>query len=153
MLEHTVDDRVCVEEMVRVLRPGGRLVVHTAPNVWWDRYAYPVVRLVRRIMGQGKLYPRDPRAIVPANLDVHVNEQSPRSLRRVLRRAGFSTTVWLDTPPQNRDEGVLLAGARHILFNWVPFRWLFEREVFAIAWRDGAEASAVDTADRWIKKR
>jgi hypothetical protein len=41
--------------------------------------------------------------------------------------------VWLDTPPQHRDEGVLFQVARHILFNWLPFRWFFEREVFAVA--------------------
>jgi hypothetical protein len=51
----------------------------------------------------------------------------------VLRRAGFRAQVWLDTPPQNRGEGPLLAAARYILFNWPPFRWFFEREVFAVA--------------------
>ena len=38
-------------EVRRVLRPDGRLIVHTAPNVWYDRYAYPVVRWVRTAMG------------------------------------------------------------------------------------------------------
>ena len=117
----------------RVLRPDGRLVIHTAPNVWYDQYAYPLVRLVRTLTGQGASYPKDPRAIVSANLDVHVNEQSVTSLRRVLRKAGFCAQVWLDTPPQSRDEGRLLAAARYILFNWPPFRWFFEREVFAVA--------------------
>jgi hypothetical protein len=101
--------------------------------VWYDRYAYPVVRLVRTLMGQGARYPEDPRALVPANLDVHVNEQSVLSLRRTLRRAGFRSRVWLDTPPQHRDEGFFLRSARTILFNWPPFRWFFEREVFAVA--------------------
>lgn len=117
----------------RVLRPGGRVVVHTAPNVWYDRYAYPVVRLVRILMGQGRRYPKDPRAIIPANVDVHVNEQSLLSLRRVLRRNGFRGQVWLDTPPQNRQENWLFRIVRHILFNWPLFRWFFEREVFAVA--------------------
>jgi SAM-dependent methyltransferase len=120
-------------EVRRVLRPDGQLVIHTAPNIWYDRYAYPLVRLVRTLMGQGVNYPRDPRAIVPANLDVHVNEQSKLSLWWVLRRAGFRARVWLDTPPQNRHEGPLLAAARYILFNWPPFCWFFEREVFAVA--------------------
>jgi ubiquinone/menaquinone biosynthesis C-methylase UbiE len=120
-------------EARRVLQPDGQLIIHTAPNVWYDRYAYLLVRLVRTLMGQGANYPKDPRAIIPANLDVHVNEQSLLSLRRVLRRAGFRAHVWLDTPPQNRDEGPLLAAARHVLFNWPPFCWFFEREVFAVA--------------------
>ncbi|MEE8390926.1 MAG: methyltransferase domain-containing protein [Anaerolineae bacterium] len=123
-------------EVRRVLRPGGRLIVHTAPNAWYDRYAYPLVRLVRTLTGQRGKYPRDPRAIVPANLNVHVNEQSATSLRRVLRRAGFRAQVWLDTPPQNRREGWVFRVARHILFNWPPFCWFFEREVFAVGWVD-----------------
>jgi len=119
----------------RVLRPDGRVIIHTAPNAWYDRYAYPVVRLVRVLMGQGARYPRDPRAIIPANIGVHVNEQSLLSLQRTLRRNGFRGQVWLDTPPQNRQEGWLFRLARHILFNWPPFRWFFEREVFAVAER------------------
>jgi SAM-dependent methyltransferase len=125
-------DRALAEAR-RVLRPGGCLVIHTAPNGWYDHWAYPVVRLVRGLMGQGKRYPKDPRAVIPANLDVHVNEQSVLSLWRVLRRAGFCAQVWLDTPPQNRDEGPVLATARRILFGWPPFHWFFEREVFAVA--------------------
>jgi SAM-dependent methyltransferase len=120
-------------EARRVLRPNGRLIIHTAPNIWYDRYAYPLVRLVRTLMGQGTHYPKDPRAIIPANLDVHVNEQSALSLRRVLGRAGFRAHVWLDTPPQNRQEGWMFRIARYVLFNWPPFRWFFEREVFAVA--------------------
>ena len=122
-----------LQEVGRVLRPDGKVIIHTAPNVWYDRYAYPIVRLVRSAMGQGAKYRRDPRAIIPANLDVHVNEQSALSLRRTLRRNGFRGQVWLDTPPQNRQEGLVLRIARHILFSWIPFRWFFEREVFAVA--------------------
>jgi ubiquinone/menaquinone biosynthesis C-methylase UbiE len=121
-------------DAVRVLRPGGRIVLHTAPNVWYDRYAYPLVRLVRRLMGQGKRYPADPRAfLVPQNVHVHVNEQSLLSLRRNLRRAGFThIQSWLSTPPQNRQEGLLLGMARRVLFQVPPFRWFFQREVFAV---------------------
>jgi len=125
-------------EARRVLRLDGRLIVHTAPNVWYDRYAYPLVRLVRTLMRQGVNYPKDPRVIIPDNLDVHVNEQSATSLRRVLRRAGFRAQVWLDTPPQNRQEGRVFRAARYILFNWPPFCWFFEREVFAVARMDGS---------------
>ena len=129
-------------EVKRVLRrpdpasgkPGGVFIVHTAPNVWYDRYAYPVVRLVRRLMGQGARYPKNPRLLnVAANADVHVNEQSQWSLWRTLRRAGLRhVKVWLDSPPQNRKENVLFAAARFALFELPPFRYFFEREVFAV---------------------
>ncbi len=122
----------------RVLKDDGRLIIHTAPNIWYDRYAYPVVRLFRRMAGQGEGYPADPRQfLVEHNRDVHVNEQSVFSLRKTLSRAGFAGRVWLDSPPQNRQENPVLAGMRHVLFRWPPFRLFFEREVFAVAHKSG----------------
>ncbi len=124
----------CLAEVKRVLRPGGIFIVHTAPNVWYDRYAYPLVRAVRRLTGEGASYPKNPRLLnVAANVDVHVNEQSQWSLGRTLRRAGFrNVKVWLDSPPQNRRENALFAAARFALFELPPFRYFFEREVFAV---------------------
>lgn len=121
-------------EVHRVLTPEGRFIIHTAPNVWYDRYAYPVVRFVRRLMGQGANYPRDPRQfLVNVNEHVHVNEQSLWSMKRALRQAGFAGKVWLDSPPQNRDEHAIMGLLRRIAFGTVPLRWFFEREVFAVA--------------------
>lgn len=139
IVEHLypVELDAALAEAFRLLRPGGLLVVHTAPNVWYDRYAYPVVRAVRRVLGQGAAYPRNPREfLVPENVHVHVNEQSLLSLRRGLRRAGFqSLRVWLSSPPQQRREGVLFRVARTLLFDMPPFRWFFERELFAVGER------------------
>src|SRR6266849_4657269 len=82
-------------EIARVLKPGGAFIVHTAPNVWYDRYAYPLVRLVRRALPQ----------------------------------AGFQhVRAWLESPPQNRQENPMFAGARLVLFRLPPFRYFFERE-------------------------
>jgi ubiquinone/menaquinone biosynthesis C-methylase UbiE len=124
-------------EIRRVLKPGGAFIVHTAPNVWYDRFAYPLVRLARRLMGQGATYPKNPRALnVSANVEVHVNEQSQLSLQRMLQKAGFRRVrVWLESPPQHRQENALLAAARFVLFKLPPFRYFFEREVFAVGER------------------
>ncbi|MDW8065132.1 MAG: class I SAM-dependent methyltransferase [Anaerolineae bacterium] len=129
--------RLALQEAYRVLKPGGMLVIHTAPNRWYDAYAYPLVRLVRTLQGLGHLYPPNPRALnVPINEAVHVNEQGPLGLWWALRRAGFRRVkVWLTTPPQNRQEGWILRALRHIAFRWIPFRWFFEREIFAVAVR------------------
>ncbi len=120
-------------EVHRVLKDDGRLVIHTAPNRWYDRYAYPLVRLFRTLTGDGEIYPKNPRELIPANVLVHVNEQDILRLPRALRRAGFHGRVWLDSPPQNRPEGAVLAALRVVAFEIPPFRWFFEREVFAVA--------------------
>jgi ubiquinone/menaquinone biosynthesis C-methylase UbiE len=135
IVEHLYPEELAVAlaEAYRVLKPGGRIVVHTAPNVWYDRYAYPLVRAVRFLMGQGEAYPRNPRALIPQNLHVHVNEQSALSLWRLLRGHRFGgVRVWLSTPPQNRRENPLFRLARWLLFQVPPFNWFFEREVFAV---------------------
>ncbi len=121
-------------EIHRVLKPDGRFIVHTAPNVWYDKYAYPLVRAFRTLLGQGAKYPANPRAfLVDVNQDVHVNEQSMVSMRRTLARAGFTSQVWLDSPPQNHRENVMIDLVRSAVFRFPPFRWFFEREVFAVA--------------------
>ncbi len=121
-------------EVHRVLKPDGRFIVHTAPNAWYDRYAYPLVRWVRTLMGEGYKYPKNPRQfMVSVNEHVHVNEQSLWSMKKALRRAGFKGKVWLDSPPQNRAENLIMAGLRALMFDMPPFRWFFEREVFAVA--------------------
>ena len=131
-------------EARRVLKDDGRLIIHTAPNIWYDRYAYPFVRLFRRAAGQGKAYPADPRQfLVEHNKDVHVNEQSMLSMKRALRQAGFEGHIWLDSPPQHRQENPVLAGLRYAFFHWPPFRWFFEREIFAVATKSGEPVQAV----------
>ena len=121
-------------EIHRVLKPQGRFIVHTAPNIWYDKYAYPLVRAFRTVLGQGSNYPANPRAfLVDVNQDVHVNEQSMWSMHQTLARAGFNSHVWLDSPPQGRQSNILLDLARKAVFRLPPFRWFFEREVFAVA--------------------
>ncbi len=121
----------------RVLKPDGRFIIHTAPNVWYDHYAYPVVRLVRTLLGEGDKYPKNPRQFgVAVNEHVHVNEQSIWSMRQVLKETGFKGKVWLDSPPQNRDENLLMGLLRRLAFDTLPLRWFFEREVFAVAAKD-----------------
>ena len=124
-----------LREARRVLKDDGRLIIHTAPNRWYDRYAYPLVRTMRIWLGEGNDYPRNPRAITPVNLHVHVNEQDLLSMRRYLRRNGFQSKIWLDSPPQNRREGPILDTLRTLAFGVPPFRWFFERELFAVAWK------------------
>ena len=122
-----------LRDIRRVLSDEGRLIIHTAPNRWYDIYAYPMVRLVRRLLGQGEKYPKDPRAIVAVNQDVHVNEQDMRSMNKNLTDTGFTGKVWLDSPPQNRNENLVMSRLRWLAFEVPPFRWFFEREVFAVA--------------------
>jgi hypothetical protein len=41
--------------------------------------------------------------------------------------------VWLDSPPQGKQNTLVLDVLRRAMFSLPPFRWFFEREVFAVA--------------------
>jgi ubiquinone/menaquinone biosynthesis C-methylase UbiE len=70
-------------EARRLLRPGGRLFVHTFPT----RTLYAVNYRLLRAVALRRRWPRDPRNDYEHRL--HINEQTIRVLRRTLRRAGF----------------------------------------------------------------
>lgn len=74
-----------LSEAHRLLRPGGRVFVHTMPN----RLIYDLTYRVQRALWppRWKRWPAEPRR--PVELTMHVNEQTLRSMRRALRQAGF----------------------------------------------------------------
>lgn len=95
LVEHLYPDQLLasLREVLRVLKPRGRLVVHTMPNADYYRIGYPLYRALARLAGRS--LPRDPRRRWYRG-ETHVNIQSPRSLRRALSEAGFPVVdVWL----------------------------------------------------------
>ena len=91
-----------------MLRPGGYLLVHTAPNRLFMNVGWPLSRPFVRLAGHGEIADRVDRWFEIAE-EYHVNEQSVHSLRRALRRAGFARPrVWL-------DPDVLRGGKFHLL--------------------------------------
>jgi cyclopropane fatty-acyl-phospholipid synthase-like methyltransferase len=86
VVEHLAPDELALSfrEARRVLRRGGRIVVHTMPNLEIYSITY---RVLRRIWPGGRRWPADPRNDMERLM--HVNEQSQRSLQRALDAAGF----------------------------------------------------------------
>lgn len=89
---------IALSEALRLLRPGGRVFVHTMPN----RLIYDVTYRIQRALWPPRWtrWPAEPRAEVERTM--HVNEQTVRSMRGALRRAGFSDVrghygQWLHT--------------------------------------------------------
>mgnify|MGYP001766522840 CR=1 FL=1 len=116
----------------RVLKPGGVLLVHTMPNLWYYRFGYPLFRWVQRL--RGKNLPLDPRARWQFVSTVHVNEQTPLTLRRALKEAGFAARVWLQpTQSYAEERSPLVRGVMRFLATAYPFRWVFCDDIFALA--------------------
>jgi ubiquinone/menaquinone biosynthesis C-methylase UbiE len=94
------------------LKKRGVLIIHTSPNTDFYKYGYPVVRLafpLLRIISpsivnlvnskpnwKGKAFlPKDPEEGQKYNKEGHINEQNPRRLKRILKKAGFESKIYL----------------------------------------------------------
>lgn len=112
VIEHLDPDQASASltQMRRVLKPGGRLVVHTAPNRLFLDVGWPVARVALRAAGRGDLAARTD-AWIAESKRYHVNEQSARSLRRGLREAGFQDVrAWVDPNVARQGHGHHLTG-------------------------------------------
>ena len=79
----------------RHLAPGGVFVVHTFPNAWFYRYDY--ARKLRVAASVGAYLPLDPRSRYEKLM--HINEQSPRVLKRQLGASFENVLLWFLQPP------------------------------------------------------
>jgi ubiquinone/menaquinone biosynthesis C-methylase UbiE len=119
VIEHLDPDQTvpALAELRRVLRPGGFLLVHTAPNLLFMKYGWPAARPVVRLVGHRGIADKVDGWFGIAR-EYHVNEQSVGTLRRHLAAAGFSRPrVWV-------DPDVLRGGRFHLLdgFDGAPVR-------------------------------
>lgn len=135
VVEHLTPEELTavLGEAHRILRPGGRVFIHTFPT----RTVYDVTyRWQRRLRPRRRRsWPADPRQEIERRL--HVNEQTRRSLRTALRRAGFRP-VRVATGEWVFDEFVPDPAARPLygrLAAFRPTRHLGAADLWATAWR------------------
>ncbi|MGH7896419.1 MAG: class I SAM-dependent methyltransferase [Candidatus Binatia bacterium] len=90
VLEHLTlaQARAMLAECGRVLAPGGRVVLHTSPNVLFIRLVFPWVMLGLLVGGRLALF-RALAAQYRAIRRLHVREYSAGRLRRLLRASPF----------------------------------------------------------------
>ena len=92
-------------EIRRVLKPNGKLIIHTSPNIWSRKYGYWLqclgTLLIKRkipvhpIVAQFKQLKSD-SDYDEHKLILHINEQSVLSLKHNLKMCRFKSRVWLN---------------------------------------------------------
>jgi len=132
VVEHLNPDelKTTLDEVWRILRPKGRLVIHTMPNLDYYRFGYPMYRFIQRF--RHDRLPEDPRIRWDYS-HVHVNEQTPRKLNLELKRSKFHAKVWL-YPIQSYqyEPNRIVRIGMYFLAHLYPFRWIFCNDIFAI---------------------
>ena len=116
-------------EACRALRPGGAIFIHTMPN----RLIYDVTyRLQRLRPGRRRRWPVDPRNELERRM--HVNEQSPSTLRSAVRNAGFEAVriglgewVYTEFVPESRPRSTYHRLARVPVLNRFAIADLYAR--------------------------
>lgn len=136
---HSWELEQTLREVWRVLKQDGKLIIHTAPNLWYYQFGYPFFRFFESL--HGVQLPKDPRQRFKYHQHVHVNEQSPRSLAQVLRQAGFYSHIWVeDIQKRWSNHGGLTYLLGWLVTNAPLCKWVFCGDVLAV----GAKKPATD---------
>jgi 2-polyprenyl-3-methyl-5-hydroxy-6-metoxy-1,4-benzoquinol methylase len=123
IVEHLFPDELkkVMEEVSRLIKKGGLLVIHTFPNRWFYDIYYPLLRAFYFIF-QRKRWPLNPRTSYERKM--HINEQSPLSLiLRIIR--DFKPSIWVCHRDQMKEaiKRGRLPGSNPISFFKGPEIW------------------------------
>ncbi len=135
VVEHLTKEEflIALSEAHRVLQPGGKLIIHTMPNLWYYRFGYPLFRLIQKLRKIS--LPVDPHDRSKYH-HLHINEQTIISLQKALNKAGFSSKTWLQNIQKYNGEDY--SGIKvfiNMLVTIYPFRWFFCNDIFAVGTR------------------
>jgi 2-polyprenyl-3-methyl-5-hydroxy-6-metoxy-1,4-benzoquinol methylase len=122
LIEHMAEEELhrLYANAARQLAPEGIFVIHTFPNRWYYEYDY---KRRRRIAASvGAYLPPNPRSRFERLM--HINEQSPRTLRRQLAKHFPYVMVWV---------GASGDPAASLLRKLRPREIAAQRDLFAIA--------------------
>lgn len=130
-------------EFHRVLKPGGYLVVHTAPNLLFMKYGWPAIRPFLKVAGHKDTAGRVDEWFKIAE-EYHVNEQSVGTMRKAMKAAGFKNPkVWIDPDVLRSNQFHLLKGFSGGLVNLggkvasaKPIRHFLGNDVLGIGYKE-----------------
>lgn len=119
VIEHVADDRACVAEMVRALRPGGRLIIF-CPNRWYPVEQHGIYWRGRYKFGNIPLVNYLPNALRD-RLAPHVRAYTLPQLRRLYR----------DLPVRELHHGRIFGGYDNIERRWPGFGRRLKQALYA----------------------
>lgn len=96
LIEHLspLEVEMLYQKVKKHLKKNGLFIIHTFPNLWFYKYEYPRKRKVANSIGA--YLPSEPRTRY--ELEMHINEQSPRVLRKQLKTYFNDVLLWFGDP-------------------------------------------------------
>jgi ubiquinone/menaquinone biosynthesis C-methylase UbiE len=135
-----------LNKLYRAMKSDAVLVIHTCPNTNFYKYGYPFVRLIfpilRKMPSFRKLIDTKPNwkglERLPKNPEVnshnmfgHVNEMSPKRMKKILIRHGFKTRIRIYPFLRELDTPVLKIS--YMVLSLPIIRFMFSADIMAIA--------------------
>lgn len=134
------------DDLKPILAKNAKIYIHTAPNLEFYRYGYPVIRFcypllrhissVRKVIEtkhnwRGKKHlPKDPEQ-GSHNKIGHVNEQTPQALREFLKNHGYNSEIY--TLPFLREPIDTTTRIAYIVLSLPILKKMFNAEIVAVA--------------------
>lgn len=115
-----------LKEAHRVLKQGGYLIIHTQPNRWAYNIGSPLNRLAKNLFLGERLPLKQARR--EDELLLHINEQSPVSLAKVLRETRFRYKLSMEEIPTRSTSQIRSLILR--LKNRFPFNMVFSPGIY-----------------------
>lgn len=145
VMEHLYPEELyfLLKEFNRVLKPNGRIIIHTAPNKNFQKYGAKYYYLSRRLISPlfKVIYKKemDIKKLIETEEDrlVHVNTQTKKTVYKYLKKSGFASKIWLS---DMHEISSFKAFLMNLLFkpSLIPFfKEIFAYNIWAIAKKQG----------------
>lgn len=141
IIEHLNEDEaiLMLKEAKRVLKPRGKVVIHTAPNTYFIKLIYPFAKIFLRIVGKKTVIDdfENSRNIARK---VHINEMNPLSFYRLARKSGLNVKIVIEKDILRSGQYLLTRDLIKIpifrlmarLMSCRPFVFLTSNDMFVI---------------------
>jgi len=127
------------QDLNNLLKKDGIIIIHTAPNKLYYDYGYNIIGFFLYLL-KGIKIEKDIRSDYEKNM--HVNEQTPKNLYKLLKKNGFNSKIRLfdslhpdflirKNLPDHPLSRIILS-----LIHWTFLSQIFCRNIYAIAWMD-----------------